>query len=1642
MKQFQVNLESSSSKEANAVRVKLPVIELPKFDGNKREFYGFWNLFQSTVDRQPISGAEKFVYLEKCLIKDAKPVIRDFTASEENYNNVVDLLKRRFGDREIIEALLYEDLSKLKPIFDTSSYQVQQNFMDQLEKTVRSLQNLGIPTSQIGRAIKSEIYKKLPFGWKLEYERIRSRKKKELELKDDCEDDATSISSSSEYSGEVLSEFLEFMREEISLRMRASQGSEDSKEDRRRQFKEVNKFDRSSNSEHSGSTASFAFHSTVEESKHVTCCIFCSGEHNSRFCKKNVPVEKRREIIKEKGVCFSCFKPGHRGSRCRLKIPCKWCTSMRHSELICFQQQEEASSTSQNSKETTGCLFQNKGGVLLMTATATLISSESQHVVRVFLDPGSTTSFVKKDLSRKLKCAILAKRKMNIAMIGGVHAEGESNVVQLNLKTDSGEMVKINAVEIEKLVEPFSKCEGDWINEAKSMGVILADKGLTSDMRREVDILLGGDVYKDVMKFNIPTVKLKAGPVLQPTFFGHVAIGPCGKKSSSELIHCNFVQSIYEESDITSEFQKVWHDDMKELEIEQVDPTMEFFERTIKYNEGRYSVSLPWKSPKPLLLNNHEIAEKRLDRLERKLTEEQYEKYNNEIVSLETMGFVERVNTTTKTVYYLPHHPVFRENKSTSKVRPVFDGSCKGKNGISLNSCLEPGPSLLPDLSILFTDWRRHEIGITADISKAFLMLGIEKESDRDCLRFLWNGQEFRFKRLCFGLNSAPFLLQATLRHHFDIISTKLADELKFRFYMDDLLDGSSSVDEGCQRILKSKEMLKDAGMNLCKFRSNNACLNAFVRDVLNEEICFDEKVLGLSWNIEDDSISVSAVDQPFDGPWTKRRLLKVLASAFDPLGVCSGVLLTGKLLLQRLWVEKIDWDKIIVNPVTLNEIKLYLEELRQLDELKIPRYLGGVESTLHVFCDASTKGLIAVAYVRDESGAVNFIRAKNRIAPVDVRMTLPKLELQSCLMGAQLTCTIASSFPGALIRLYTDSTIALNWICGDLSKRKEILVKNRVLKIRNLIADLNYEWFHVNGVDNPADKGTRPCRVVDLKNSMWLKGPQWLQDSDKWSHCVNSVDDSLVPNEDLCLAIKDESKDETIRYGLLEVLDSSSDYTTLIRRTAWCLRFVNNIRRKKSGESLLRGELSSEELKTSEIKWIYWIQQEAFNEGLSSSCLKKLDPQMLDEVLVVGGRLGAEGKHQYILPKCHAFVNLLVRHIHKKVGHFGISYTLSALRKHYWILSGRNTVKKILKKCSVCNRFQGRPCSEKFGPLPPERLKFEGVFCSVGVDYAGPIALKDRSDVYLALFTCLNVRAVHLEIAHGLSAEEFVNVFRRFVSRRGLPRVVYSDNALCFRSSATQKFVANRGIVWKFIPPRSPWVGGVYERMIGVVKKCLWKTLGKASLNLHQLNTVVTEVEALVNSRPLSYVGSDDEMEAITPSHFLIGRTFLTPAFDEHKCLNDVESFSRKWRHQLTVLNHFARRWRMEYLEMLPKVSNCFSKPVKVGDVCVIGDDNSKRLFWKLGVVKHLYVGSDGLSRVAVLRTNHGDITRALPRLHKLEVCASDIDSLCDDFKLSKSSKIENEHSVCDINEVKDIEFPVKTRSGRLVRNREILDL
>ncbi|GFW36070.1 integrase catalytic domain-containing protein [Trichonephila clavipes] len=616
----------------------------------------------------------------------------------------------------------------------------------------------------------------------------------------------------------------------------------------------------------------------------------------------------------------------------------------------------------------------------------------------------------------------------------------------------------------------------------------------------------------------------------------------------------------------------------------------------------------------------------------------------------------------------------------------------------SLNQSLYTGPNLHPNILELLLCFRKSPVAFTADVKSAFLQTELDFR-DRDFTRFFWtdnlNNEPYvlNFTRVLFGLRPSPYLLAATLKHHFKKYREQYPhtfELLNSSIYVDDLICGQNDVPDALRTTLEFLQIFSDAGMLLRKWRSNSKQLNLLwqqegVKTESSETSAIDlrppTKVLGLAWDPENDLIYFDPKDllkfMSRRGE-SKRFILSVVGRIFDPIGILGPFVIKLKCLLQELWTLGVEWDSELP-PKLRHKWQQWSSEAEGLTEIKIPRfYLGNIDQEIfkceiHCFSDASKSAYGTILYLRfvtcNNEIETNFICSKGRVAPLK-SLTLPRLELTAALLSARLAKQVSSCLKfDANIYYWTDSLISYYWIRGDSSAFKPY-IKNRVQEIQWLSDPM--QWGHCPGKDNPADLLSRGTSAVKLaQNELWWHGPPWLKlTPDHWPNRHRDILDSELGSEELEHRSSVHVAFTQQREALVDI-NRFSSLKKLLKTTAWVFRFVNNARNICKSMDFY---ITADEIQNAEYFWLKCVQSEFYSAGIlalkqneqlrSSSEIKSLVPY-LDEnnLLRLTGRLLEADlcfgeKHPVILPRRCKFTELLVIREHERIGHCGVYAT------------------------------------------------------------------------------------------------------------------------------------------------------------------------------------------------------------------------------------------------------------------------------------------------------------------------------------------------------------------------------------------------
>lgn len=1584
---------------------KLPTLKLPTFAGDYTEFDSFFDQFQAQIgQREDLAPVTKLQYLKAQLKGGALDLIKDIPSISDNYKHAIDALREMYGDEDKIKRGI------LSKILDLDSPGHNKN----------DLETFKISLINLTRALKDkEDYSNCE--WIIAYLFQRKLSKatiQQLYLK--YGKNYFTIEEMKEGIGNIVSH-MECEGQITKKRVNAvATGNKVSKSDIGTYSAQKSLDDQKVNG------------NKVKSVKNKHCCIYCTSNHYTSECDKYSTVSARQSRLQELKRCSKCISNQHSSENCKLVlVTCKKCGKGKHHTALCVTKVNRNSFVEEPTQHSHQTVMSVKSETItstaLPTATMEVCNERNKQKIytRAFFDQGSQCTFIKENLVNKLQLNVVGTIKL--AMSGFLHTKDyeEYKVVRPVVRLGNRKK-RIKAVVLEKLPDKI-RVPG-LVNATRILeagNIKLADT-LTSDVIEGIEMVIGGDFYGDF----ITGLSSYANIKLNKSSGGHLIFGQITNNQSSSSTNnqsalvarlCtqeipNQIEQLLEEK---IPVHKLW--DLDTIGICPNEPAPEdrlayqSYIDTVEYRDNKYHVRLPWKVNTPSLPSNYSMALGQLKTLTSALqSRDEVKMYHDIIKSQLDNDFIEMVPRASPQdkCHYLPHHGV-KKDSVTTPLRIVFNCSAKRGNNPSLNDCLMTGPSLTEKLGDVLLKFRINQHAYSADISKAFLRIGLQ-EPDRDFTRFLWYENPetldqpctYRFKSVLFGATSSPFLLQATIDHHLKKSGNTYKDLIAQNFYVDNFQGTVSDQEELFSIYENANSLLTDANLPLRMWVSNNPVLNQRIEeDFQDYKVPATTNLLGLHWDAYNDKIIIKPPAIEDLGSLSKRKLLSLVASVFDPLGLLSPITIRGKMLIREAWQQNLGWDDQLPPSFESEWIKLKTDLLK-LDCLSFNRNIGQDEEkcTLHVFNDASSKAYGAVAYLT-VNGESNILTSKARVTPMKTR-SLPQLELTAIQIGTRLARYITTTLKSVDIEnvyIWSDSEVALQWIRNGNSNI--VYVKNRVSKISCDASGFKFHYVPSNS--NPADLLSRGASFTTIsESSLWKNGPSWLSFPDTWPNQKENV---------ASINTLTETTDPTPIFNASEI----SSLSKIINITKYVFTFLKRVKPSLQLTSPMK-------------YWLHRVQQEQFRneyDYLSTqtntngkSCLVKslglyIDPDT--DLIHCRGRLlhselTTSTKFPILLPRRSWLTTLLIERAHKQTLHGGVADTLSLLREQYWLPKGRQVVKTILKKCLVCKVIEGRVLKQPGPPaLPKERVIHKEPFQTVGVDYTGCITLKNPADnsldkYYVCMFTCATTRAIHLELARDLSAQTFLNILRRFVARRSSPRLIISDNATNFKGTSNflkdlfsqqcvQDHLNHHDIEWKFIPPRAPWMGGFYERLIGVVKNCIRKVLYKRKISEDELHTILTEVEMRINNRPLTYVDDDiNNPQPLTPSHLIHGRRLQPmPSEIEDKgndpdYLNE-EKLRTRYSYIYNRIKHWEKVWRKEYLLSLREKFYGAQPPkqertLKEGDIVIVETDGA-RDSWPLGKITALHPDKAGIIRVVEVMSRGTTALKTLDKLIPLEM-------------------------------------------------------
>ncbi|XP_045449996.1 uncharacterized protein LOC123658688 [Melitaea cinxia] len=1642
---IQRKYQQGSSQELNNARrdsfmgaqsnMRLPKISLPVFSGAIKEWPEFIATYDALIHQSTIlSDIEKFHYLVSVLRGDALSLIRTFPVAGEHYISAYDALKSRYEDKRELAFACWRDILEVN--FKTSHAQDFRHALNTIDENLTILKKLKLPTEHWDFVLCYNILSKLDTKLRREfeerhidielpqYQHIRAflHSKSEALIRDTHFSAVTT--KTSQISKEASGAFQKSKRPTVTHSLVAPTADMPKKKVGDKQESKPTR--------------------VATTSKLIRKCSYCSAEHHITACKDFLSKsgDERMAVAGERKWCYNCLNSSHSVRECTSIFSCRKCHRKHHTLLHRDQVGNDPNTARDHSqsvalvakKSFTSSNPSANTTVLLATAMVQIRDTSGEfHTFRALFDTGSQNNFLTAHAAKRLGLkprAVCAE----VHGLGGAPAS-VNGVVTCDLGTNDNVKFHLEMLVIPNICgdQPIARLNTDGWNDVKTLP--LADPGF--DIPGPIDVLLNADVFAE----SLLEQRLKGNgsrPQALNSVFGWLLLGKSRLASSPSCL-MGLAPPSMDES-LNKIVQRFWEID-NVPQSSRLTPDEQVCENIFTNNHyrdetGRYHVVLPFKNnSEPLFEGSRAIALRRFHAIEKRLSRDQSlkQQYTDFMTDYIESGHMTLVPAKHMGLgkYYIPHHCVLRPDSSTTKLRVVFDASAKDANSKSLNDSQLVGPKLQSNIVEILLHYREHKVVFMADVRQMYRQINVAPHH-REYQRIFWRAhpdeplQEYILNTVTYGVSSSPFLACRTIQqlandegHHYPKAKAVLTSDI----YIDDIVTGSSTLEDACDIKSQVIALLTRGRFELRKWVSNRPELLSDLPSeaCLSEAITFNQaedttvKVLGLKWEPGSDSCVFNV--QPSNQPCTKRTILSEVARVFDPLGFLSPLIIQAKCLIQKLWILGVSWDDT-PPPEIVAQWNNFSQQLPQIRELKVPRgfVIEGAQSyQLHGFCDSSELAYGAVIYLRvtESDGSIRLflVCARARVAPLK-RQSLPRLELCAAVLLADLMKFVKETLriPIHNTYLWSDSTVTLAWLRSP-SSRWVTFVANRVSHIQDTVP--TECWRHVPSATNSADicsRGQLPTEL--LTNTLWWAGPEWLsQPPSEWPTDISKCqtqEDVVIPEQRSTVLIANETETTSKTSIIDHLFEKYSSLDKICRILAYIRRFrVNSCVDGPRPESLV---VTDVECHRALLMIVKHFQNRFFFDVISNLRLRKqlprnfrkLNPFLDDQgILRVGGRLARSGlefehKHPALLPRKCVLTTAVIESIHRKNLHPGLNTTHYLILQQFWILAAKRAVRQHLSKCIRCYRLRPQPLQPFMSDLPAFRVNQAKAFSQVGVDFAGPFRIKlgihrgaKIDKAYLCLFVCLSTKAAHLEVVSTLSTDGFIAALRRFVSRRGRCNVIHSDCGTNFVGAASQlascmeQATNSERIAFKRNPPSSPHFGGVWEIQVKAAKSHLYRIVGDQTLTFEELTTLFTQIESILNSRPLCPLSSDpNDLNVLTPGHFLTLEPLTAVPDPDYSNVN-LNRLSR-WQLIQSFQQQFWKRWKHEYLHALTQRAKWTkdSKQLTVNSIVLIKDDNRPPLQWALGRVVSLHPGPDGVIRVATLKTRDHIIKRPLVKL------------------------------------------------------------
>ena len=1536
--------DDKKSTTSTSNSLKLKKLEYPKFYGGIAFYARFIRDYRTLVVPNNEDSAQRAIILNtQCLYGDALKA----TSHMIEEDKILQELETRWGSKEDLVYKIQREIEEMKPCSQTNSQFVK--FVDKLRNCYSELDQIGMTTDMSTLQMLQLITKKLPF-------RINEQ------LLEHEEYAAADIPQKMP----ILIEFLEDRRN-LAHRLVKLRGDKDDNPKGTPPKKPLHlsaaRADNSSNYHcpvrgcyekrkhpiwRCGQYWNLPVAHRIGFIKKQKLCRLCLNSG----CQTANPFNTNTRAMCKKGTKFTdCGVAGENGQRC----------GAIHHKSLHGSQQEEAHGLAMTA-------YEPESDVLLLTQRIELGKKNPCQALTVF-DSGSTDTFITHRAARK-SGAKSVPILFDVTGIQGKTETLSTRRYFMKVINDKGQKVEVKAVGLKSITADIAPMylspeQREVIQRAKIDNI---GSGIIDPPNGTIDLLIGMDYNHlyPIHKAQVGKLALYQSR-LQP--IEHLILGgklddnnqhsnnKPNKNESSRRSTCllasgniNFWSS--EELGITparacSNCQNCKDCSFISSQLSfQEQNEFEVISNNLKYDQKqeRWVAKYPLTKSTDLIAGTKNGAMKMLGSLEKRLQKANLiEEYKGQIEDFINRGVITKMTTQqekNQDHYFIPHNFVCKEGSSTTPVRLVTNSSYKGPHGYSLNDIVMKGPPSLNNLLHILLRFRGHKLGLVADLSKMYHSVLIH-DDQKYLRRILWRDPDkwkytfqesppdtYNINTITFGDKPAGCIAMTALKRTAKMnsdIDPEAACVIQEDSYVDDVVTGAKDLGT-IKAMMKSMEAIaRPGGFKFKKFIVSGDLLEE--QDILGGGL--GEKVLGIKWCPRDDSFIFKAVVNPNkkkrgkkSGPdltieniynlkakdLTKRRLLRVVNSLFDPLGLLAPV--TAMLKINMKLTKGFAWDQ----PLSKEIGEIWVNILTQLAtiEVQFPRTINphGYEvkkTTLVGFCDASIDAYAAVIYIVHESNDGDFqstiFTAKNKVSPEN-KISIPRLELLSALLLSRLTKTAMTALTNMKIdKVYSlvDSTSTLGMInkqCAALQEFCGVRVGEIKRNTNEISQKTPYFWYWISRRNNVADipsKGSMSNEI--LKSNYWQHGPEFLKTpQDTWP--IKSGQDFVAPHEEVkintCLSVKGRVKKDIF----FQMSQRCSSLNKLLRVTAYILRLFKH---KGAKKSLLDNEDIADAVK-------YWEENamETSRKKLKNGDYKSLRGYLReDNYVVCAGRLpsqamklGYDKEELPILEPGHIYTKLFMKERHESLGHPGVDRIVDLCRNKYWIPNARKTAMSIWSRCLKCKIIDKRTQEQLMSKMQMWRTKPAPVFNTTCLDLFGPMYIKDNvikrtgrghveGKCWGVVFTCAATGAVNIDITEDYSTDSMVQCLRRHMCDHGAPTTFITDRGTqlkAARDEVSPNWDLIQGkmvdIKWVFAPTAGHHYNGLAEAFVKRTKRTLETVLqGSGKMTFGKLQTFAKEVKQIINSRPLGSKSSGDPESAppLTPNHLLLaGRSSI----------------------------------------------------------------------------------------------------------------------------------------------------------------------